>query len=97
VSSQPEEPRLLARASQYGYITIDPSNPDLYRAMHHEPEPLTPNQLEDLRYREAIQRQQQYAAAKGSILAIADELADNAATSHERRRLQNLQRATKSL
>ena len=91
-----DQPRLLARASQYGYITINQRNPDLSRAMIHEPEPITPNQLEDLKYRESIRRQQQYAAAKASMIADLERLGQDAGV-RERRKLQNAQRAIKSL
>lgn len=91
-----DQPRLLARASQYGYITVNPRNPDLSRAMHHEPEPITAGQLEDLDYRARIRRQQQYAAAKATILQNLEQLGQDAGR-RERRRLENAQRAIKSL
>jgi hypothetical protein len=93
-----DEPRLLARASQYGYVTLDPQDPDagMHRAMFSEPEPIRADELSDLQHRASIARQQRYAATKGSILAGLEQLADGA-TGYERRRLQNAQRAIKSL
>jgi hypothetical protein len=37
-----DRPRLLARASQYGYIEIDARHPNLRRAMFDEPEAVDP-------------------------------------------------------
>jgi len=91
-----ERPELLARQSEYGYVTINPDNPDTSRALRHEPEPITPDQAEQLHYRQSLRRRQQYQAVKGSILASLDQLAQDA--DHRQRRLiRNAERAIKSL
>lgn len=89
---QIDTPILLAKNPQYGYVEIDPNNPVLHRAMYHEPEPVSPHEIDRInrRHRERV------AAFRGDVIATVDELAESA-TAVQARRLRNLRRIAASL
>jgi hypothetical protein len=79
---RPDNPRLLARRSQHGYIELDPKNPDLqaYRAWMTEPEPVPPLEVDALNHRRT-----QTLVLKAMIEAATDELAVGATRADQRR------------